>query len=201
MAAMQIQQVGFVCACHLIWENSNKFKDMSERDWRGSTHDNTQAHSAGQRKPTLSASNAAGAKKPPPTVAPKPRSTASGGPDATAAAPNSTTVAIAHATTTSSSDDADVDKLPPLPQARRGAPSSTTGDSQAPEEMLSLTQLAEDTLADVAAGAAGAGTGVLFTIYDLGGQTVFYDLLQLLLSRCVQWTWSWTYRTHLICCN
>ena len=39
-----------------------------------------------------------------------------------------------------------------------------------------------DAMVDLEAGNTKADS-VLFTIYDLGGQTVFYDLLQLLLSR------------------
>ena len=71
-----------------------------------------------------------------------------------------------------------------------------------------MTQLAadavlRDAMADIEAGAAAAtGDTVLFTIYDLGGQTVFYDLLQLLLSRCGVCLKFFTFlytNTHLLC--
>ena len=74
-----------------------------------------------------------------------------------------------------------------------------------PETTPAITQLAadvvlRDALTDIETGATG--DTVLFTIYDLGGQTVFYDLLQLLLSRCGVCLKFFTFlytNTHLLC--
>ena len=75
--------------------------------------------------------------------------------------------------------------MPPMP-----------GDIAPAGIQLATDVVLRDAMADIKAGAGmPKKDGVLFTFYDLGGQTAFYDMLQLLMSTCVNasityFTWS-----------
>ncbi len=60
-------------------------------------------------------------------------------------------------------------------------------DDDTGEDQTHSFTVVEDNV-NLSPGDANASDGqLLFTIYDMAGQPIFYDLLQLLLSRCHQW--------------
>ena len=64
---------------------------------------------------------------------------------------------------------------------------------------LATDVVLRDAMADIKAGVGvPKKDGVLFTFYDLGGQTAFYDILQLLMSMCVNASYSYfTWSLHI----